>query len=67
MNCPFYETSALSNIMIEEVFKIMCEDIYNKVKNEKQDDDDDIEIVRDDNDIINININKQPKKKKCCD
>ena len=36
MNCPFYETSALSNIMIEEVFKSICEDIFNKIKTEKK-------------------------------
>ena len=67
MNCPFYETSALSNIMIEQVFKSMCEDIYNKIKSEKKDDDedDDIEIVKDENKIVNINIEAKPKKK-CC-
>jgi len=67
MNCPFYETSALNNIMIDQVFKVMCEDIYNRIKTEKksEEDDDDIEIVKDDNKIININIdNKQNKK--CC-
>ena len=66
MNCPFYETSALNNTMIEEVFKIIAEDIYNKIKNEKkEEDDDDIEIVKDENKIININIENK-KRKKCC-
>ena len=67
MNCPFYETSALSNIMIEQVFKSMCEDIYNRIKSEKkdEDEDDDIEIVKDENKIVNINIEAKPKKK-CC-
>ena len=68
MNCAFYETSALNNTMIEEVFKAICEDIFNKVKNEKKDeddDDDDYDIVKDENKIININIDKK-QKKKCC-
>ena len=68
MNCPFYETSALSNIMIEEVFKSICEDIFNKVKTEKkdEDDDDDYEIVKDENKIVNINTADSKQKKKCC-
>ncbi len=68
MNCPFYETSALSNTKIEEVFKAMCEDIFKKAKSEKKDeddDDDDYDIVKDENKIININIDTK-KKKKCC-
>ena len=68
MNCPFYETSALNNIMIEEVFKSICEDIFNKVKTEKkdEDDDDDYEIVKDENKIVNINTADSKQKKKCC-
>ena len=66
LNCPFYETSALNNTMIEEVFKAICEDIFNKSKNEKkEDDDDDYDIVKDENKIININIDKKSNKK-CC-
>ena len=68
MNCAFYETSALSNIMIKDVFKIMCENIYNKIKNEKidEDDDDEFEIVKEDNtNNVNINVNNKPEKK-CC-
>ena len=69
MNCPFYETSALSNIMIEEVFKSICEDIFNKIKTEKkdEDDEDDYDIVKDENKIVNINTaNTTKQKKKCC-
>ena len=68
MNCAFYETSALNNTMIEEVFKAICEDIFNKAKNDKIDDDLDdldVDIVKDENKIINININAK-EKKKCC-
>ena len=66
MNCPFYETSALNNIMIEEVFKSICEDIFNKIKTEKkdEDDEDDYDIVKDENKIVNINTANTTKQKK---
>ena len=67
LNCPFFETSALNNIRIEDVFQSIAENIYNKYKEEKNMDDDD-----DDYDIVykgdkNININTDVKnEKKCC-
>ena len=66
LNCPFFETSALANTYIENVFQTITEDIYNKCKNApKLDDDDDFEIVPKNDNIININMEKL-KEKPCC-
>ena len=67
LNCPFFETSALNNIHIEDVFQSIAENIYNRCKNEKNldDDDDDYEIVPKDDKNININTDAK-KEKKCC-
>ena len=67
LNCPFFETSALNNIHIEDVFQNIAENIYNRCKNEKNldDDDDDYEIVPKDDKNININTDAK-KEKKCC-
>ena len=64
-NCAFYETSALNNTGIDEVFNNICEVIYNKMKNEKKDDDDDIEIVKGEDKIVNIEVQNKTEKK-CC-
>ena len=67
LNCPFFETSALNNIHIEDVFQSIAENIYNRCKDEKKldDDDDDYEIVPKDDKNININTDAK-KEKKCC-
>ena len=67
LNCPFFETSALNNIHIEDVFQSIAENIYNRCKNEKNldDDDDDYEIVPKDDKNINIKTDAK-KEKKCC-
>ena len=68
LNCPFFETSALNNIHIEEVFQKIAENIYNRFKNEKNlddDDDDDYDIVPKEDKNININTDVK-KEKKCC-
>ena len=66
LNCPFYETSALNNTHIDTVFQTITEDIYNRCKNERNEDEDDFEIVQKDDNLININAEKPPEKK-CCD
>ncbi len=66
LNCPFYETSALNNTHIDTVFQTITEDIYNRCKNERNEDEDDFEIVQKDDNLININSEKPPEKK-CCD
>ena len=69
LNCPFFETSALNNIHIEEVFQKISENIYNRFKNNKNleddDDDDDYDIVPKEEKNININTNVKTEKK-CC-
>ena len=67
LNCPFFETSALSNTQIEKIFQVISEDIYSKSKNEKKDDedDDDYDIVQEEKNI-NINTDTKPPQKACC-
>ena len=66
LNCPFFETSALNNIHIDDVFQIISENIYNKFKDEKNvDDDDDYDIVPKEEKNITINT-EEKKEKKCC-
>ena len=66
-NCAFYETSALNNTGIDEVFNNICEVIYNKMKNELKNnkEDDDIEIVKGEDKIVNIE-GQTKTQKKCC-
>ena len=66
LNCAFYETSALNNTGIDEVFNSICEDIYNKMKIVKKNEEDDFDIVKD-NKQQSVNIDVLNKKeKKCC-
>ena len=65
-NCPFFETSALNNTNIVNVFQNISENIYNRCKNDKNlEDDDDYEIVPKDDKKIDINTNSK-KETKCC-
>ena len=68
LNCPFFETSALNNIHIEDIFQSIAENIYNKYKDEKNvEDDDDYDIVYKGDKNININTDvKNENEKKCC-
>ena len=65
LNCPFFETSALSDLNINEVFNQMLENIYEKNDNE-------ISNVSNDNNkenfenMVDITPKKEEKKKKCC-
>ena len=66
LNCPFYETSALNNTNIDNVFQIISENIFNRCKDEKNsDDDDDFEIVPKDDKTVNIS-SETKEEKKCC-
>ena len=65
LNCPFFETSALSKIKIEDIFTEMINNIFEKTGGGKNDDDD-IEIINDNDNAVNLNAQEQPKKKGCC-
>lgn len=67
MNIPFFETSALSNIKVEDIFTEIAENIYDRtggVKNE--DDDDDIEIINENEKPVNLAAQQPQEKKGCC-
>ena len=65
LNCPFFETSALSKIKIEDIFTEMINNIFEKTGGGKNDDDD-IEIINDNDNAVNLNAQEPPKKKGCC-
>ena len=67
MNCPFFETSALSKIKIDDIFNEMVNNIYERTGGPKNEEDDDIEMVNEnDNKAVNLNAEEPPKKKGCC-
>lgn len=67
LECPFFETSALSNINIDSIFQAMAENIYEKGKKNKGegdefDIDDDYEIVAEGK---QLDTNTSTEKKGC--
>ena len=67
LNIPFFETSALSNINIGDIFTEIAENIFDRtggVKNE--DDDDDIEIINENEKPVNLAAQQPQEKKSCC-
>ena len=67
LNIPFFETSALSNINIGDIFTVIAENIFDRtggVKNE--DDDDDIEIINENEKPVNLAAQQPQEKKSCC-
>ena len=67
LNCPFFETSALSKIKIDDIFNEMVNNIYDKVEAAKnEEEDDDIEIINENENVVNLNTKETPKKKGCC-
>ena len=65
-NIPFFETSALSKIKIDDIFIEMVNNIFERTGGPKNDDDDDIEIINEnDNKAISLNSQEQ-QKKGCC-
>ena len=64
-NIPFFETSALSKIKIDDIFTEMVNNIFERTGGPKNDDDDDIEIINENDKPINLNAQEQ-KKKGCC-
>ena len=65
LNCPFFETSALSKIKIDDIFNEMINNIYERTGGGKNDDDD-IEIINDNANAVDLNAKERPKKKGCC-
>ena len=64
LNAPFFETSALSKINIDDIFKEMINNIYERTGGPKADEEDDIEIVNEN--AVNLNSQTPPPKKSCC-
>ena len=69
LNCAFFETSALKKINIDKIFEELVNNIYEKTGGNKNDDDINIELVKDDKGI-NLNDDKNDgkdsKKGGCC-
>ena len=69
LNCAFFETSALKKINIDKIFEELVNNIYEKTGGNKNDDDINVELVRDDK-AVNLNEvkNDENSKKKggCC-
>ena len=66
MNASFFETSALSKVNIDDIFKEIVNNIYQRTKGQKNDDDDDIEIINENEKAINLTPQPTPEKKGCC-
>ena len=69
LNCAFFETSALKKINIDKIFEELVNNIYEKTGGNKNDDDINVELVKDDK-AVNVNEvkNGENEKKKggCC-
>jgi small GTP-binding protein len=67
LNIPFFETSALSNIKIEDIFNVIAENIFDRTGGVKSgDDDDDIEIINENEKPVNLTPQQPQEKKSCC-
>ena len=66
LNCPFFETSALSKIKIDDIFNEMLNNIFERTGGAKNDEDDDIEIINEKDNVVDLNAKETPKKKGCC-
>ena len=67
LNCPFFETSALSKIKVNDIFNEMVNNIFDRtggVKNEE--DDDDIEIINENDKAVSLKTEQPEQKKGCC-
>ena len=65
-NIPFFETSALSKIKIDDIFTEMVNNIYERTGGVKNEDDDDIEIINENDKAVNLNSEPPKEKKGCC-
>ena len=66
LNSSFFETSALSNINIDDIFNEMVNNIYERTGGSKNEDDDkDIEIINENEKAVSLDP-ETPEKKGCC-
>ena len=54
LNCPFFETSALSRENIDQIFMELINNIYERTR-EKNEDEDDIEIIKENDKAVSLN------------
>ena len=66
MNASFFETSALSKVNIDDIFNEIVNNIYQRTKGQKNDEDDDIEIINENEKAVNLTPQTTPEKKGCC-
>ena len=65
LNCPFFETSALSKLKIDDIFNEMVNNIFDRTGGPKNDDDD-IEIVNENDKAVSLKTEQPEQKKGCC-
>ena len=65
LNVPFFETSALSRVNIDEIFMELLNNIYDRTGG-KNEDEDDIEIIKENDKAVSLNKDEPAKKEGCC-
>ena len=65
LNVPFFETSALSRGNIDEIFMELLNNIYDRTGG-KNEDEDDIEIIKENDKAVSLNNDEPAKKEGCC-
>ena len=67
LNCPFFETSALSKIKVNDIFNEMVNNIFDRTGGAKnEEDDDDIEIINENDKAVSLKTEQPEQKKGCC-
>ena len=67
LNCPFFETSALSKLKIDDIFNEMVNNIFDRTGGPKnEEDDDDIEIINENDKAVSLKTEQPEQKKGCC-
>ena len=63
--CPFFETSALSKVNIDEIFAEILNNIYEKTGGTKNEADE-VEIITETDKAVTLNPEENKEKKGCC-
>ena len=66
LNCPFFETSALSKIKVDDIFNEMVNNIFDRTGGAKNEEDDDIEIINENDKAVSLKTEQPEQKKGCC-